>query len=259
MIPKIIHYCWFGEKGLPDLAKKCLSTWMKYFPDYQIMLWNEENSPMQLPYMQKALSHKKWANLSNLTRLHALKEFGGIYFDTDIEVIKPFEFLKDTEATCVLGLETKGYSKRYLVNNAVMIAEVGDAFTTACYEELLRNFNGTEVANLSSPVLVTELLKSQGFRGNAGMYGTTMVMPYDYFYPTSWNEIFDYSVLTENTCCIHHYDASWVSVKDLTDESYKQLLKDRDFYKIKYEKLNSGHESIGEMLKLNFRFLKNLF
>ena len=89
MIPKIIHYCWFGDKELPKLAKKCLASWKKYCPDYQIKCWNESNFDVNSnQYVKEAYENKKYAFVTDYVRLYALYNFGGVYMDTDVEVIK---------------------------------------------------------------------------------------------------------------------------------------------------------------------------
>lgn len=90
MIPKIIHYCWFGKSPLPKLAKECIKSWQKYCPDFIIKEWNETNSPIHLfPFAEQALKAKKWAFVSDIIRLYALYTEGGIYMDMDVEVDWP--------------------------------------------------------------------------------------------------------------------------------------------------------------------------
>ncbi len=92
MIPKIIHYCWFGGNPLPDDAKNCIASWKKYFPDYEIKEWNESNFDLNCcPYVKEAYEAKKWAFVSDYARFWILYHHGGLYFDTDVEVIKPFD------------------------------------------------------------------------------------------------------------------------------------------------------------------------
>ena len=92
MIPKIIHYCWFGRNPLPESALKCIASWRKFFPDYEIVEWNEDNFDVNtIPYTAQAYAAKKYAFVSDYARLKILYDHGGLYFDTDVEVIKPFD------------------------------------------------------------------------------------------------------------------------------------------------------------------------
>ena len=89
MIPKIIHYCWFGGKSLPESAKKCIASWKKYLPDYEIKEWNESNFNVNIiPYTAEAYRAKKYAFVSDYARFYILYKYGGLYFDTDVEVIR---------------------------------------------------------------------------------------------------------------------------------------------------------------------------
>ena len=97
MIPKIIHYCWYGNNKKTKLINQCIYSWKKYFPDYEIIEWNENNTDIyENKYIEKAYEEKKWAFVSDYVRMKVLSEYGGIYFDTDVEVLKPFpqEILK---------------------------------------------------------------------------------------------------------------------------------------------------------------------
>lgn len=109
MIPKIIHYCWFGGKPLPKLARKCKKSWEKFFPDYEIKEWNEGNFDVNLlPYTKYCYEHKLWAYLSDYVRLAVVEKEGGLYFDTDVEVVKkPIELLTSCQA--YFGWETNEF------------------------------------------------------------------------------------------------------------------------------------------------------
>ena len=100
MIQKIIHYCWFGGSEPPKLMKKCLKSWQNKMPDYEIRLWSEEtfNIPTSIPYVKEAYNEKKYAFVSDYVRLYALYNYGGVYLDTDVEVIKDFSELLNTES-----------------------------------------------------------------------------------------------------------------------------------------------------------------
>ena len=98
-IPKIIHYCWFGRNPLPPLAEKCIASWKQYLPDYEIKEWNEDNFDVCMnPYIEEAYHLKKYAFVSDFARFDILYEHGGLYFDTDVEVIKSFDGLLDHNA-----------------------------------------------------------------------------------------------------------------------------------------------------------------
>ena len=99
MIPKKIHYCWFGRGQKPKLAEKCIKSWQKFCPDFEIIEWNEDNFNLyEHPYTKFCYENKKWAYLSDFVRLKVVCEQGGIYFDTDVEVIKPVDKLLNEEA-----------------------------------------------------------------------------------------------------------------------------------------------------------------
>ena len=106
-IPKIIHYCWFGKGEMPKIAKKCIKSWKKYCPDFQIICWNEDNFDFSKNrYMLEAYKAGKWAFVSDVVRLQVVYEFGGVYLDTDVELIKPIDDLIQTEG--FMGFDEKG-------------------------------------------------------------------------------------------------------------------------------------------------------
>ena len=89
MIPKIIHYCWLGRGEKPELAKKCIASWKKFCPDFEIREWNEDNCDyLAVPFMAEAYAARKYAFVSDVMRLVVLEQYGGVYFDTDVEVIR---------------------------------------------------------------------------------------------------------------------------------------------------------------------------
>ena len=92
MIPKIIHYCWFGRNPLPKDAQRCIASWKKFFPDYEIKEWSEDNFDVNMiPYIKEAYGLKKYAYVSDYARLWILNKCGGLYFDTDVEIIRPID------------------------------------------------------------------------------------------------------------------------------------------------------------------------
>ena len=104
MIPKIIHYCWFGNAPLPELAIKCISSWKRFCPDYEIKEWNEDNFDIACcPYVAEAYLKKKWAFVSDYARFWILYNYGGLYFDTDVELIKSIDDI--VERGAFMGVE----------------------------------------------------------------------------------------------------------------------------------------------------------
>jgi mannosyltransferase OCH1-like enzyme len=209
MLPKILHYCWFGGKPLPEDYRSYVEGWQKLMPDWQIMRWDENNSPMHLPYIQKVLQERKWAHLSNFVRLFALYQYGGIYLDTDMEMLQSLEPI--SEYSCFLGFEMGGKpGEEILVNDAIIGATKAHPFIKKCLDFYLLEFEGSETALDSSPFLVTRLLKEAGLReyGRQEVDGVHL-FPKEYFYPYHITEKFHPDCITEATYTIHHWGYSW--------------------------------------------------
>jgi mannosyltransferase OCH1-like enzyme len=210
MIPKTIHYCWFGKGRKSKLNKKCMDSWHKVLPDYTIKVWDETNSPLDNAYCRAAYAQKRWSRLSNYIRLHALHTEGGIYLDTDVEMLKKFEpFLHHT---CFIGFQLREEQVDW-VNTAVMGATPGHQFIQQFMDLTQKSF--METGKLyRSPMLATKILKEMGLK----KYGlqevqNVAIYPIDYFYPYPWLEQFSADCITENTCCIHHWEGTWLKKK----------------------------------------------
>ncbi len=211
---KYIHYCWFGEKPLPKLAKKCLESWKKYLPDYEIICWNEKNCDFEeCEFVKKAYESKYFAFVADYFRTKAMKDMGGIYFDTDMEIIKnPSRLIEECES--FLGVEDTGkvccgvwyekYPGSYLATKLL-----------AKYRSL-KNPNFEKRNEFSIPLLITEILEPCGFdykkRRIQVLKHNITVFPRDYFYPYSYNR--NNNFFTDNTYMIHYYDASWLPIKN---------------------------------------------
>ncbi len=208
MIPKIIHYCWFGGKPLPAFAKRCIKTWKKHCPDYQIKEWNETNFNLkQFTFTQEAYECKKYAFVTDVVRLYALFHEGGIYMDTDVEVIKPLDgFLKHDAFS---GFEDESH-----IPTGIMGSTQGGEWAKEMLEYYKdRHFlrpNGTPHTNTNVNI-ITHLLQQKGFIPNNSfqiLENYFTIYPNDYFCPKSHStrEI----TLTSNTHTIHHFDSSWM-------------------------------------------------
>lgn len=226
---KYIHYCWFGDKPLPKLAEKCLKSWEKFLPDFKIMKWSEENVDLEeCVFIKEAYQNKKWAFVSDYVRAKALKEYGGIYFDTDMEVTKDITPL--LKNTTFLGIEDSGY-----VAVGVWYEQKKNAFLpNALLEKYqsMKTFNLEDLSSISIPNLISEILNAYGLiHGNSRIQvlkHDITIYPRDYFYPYSYNR--DNNVFTENTCMIHYYDASWIPLKDrIENEMVRKLGRKNTF------------------------------
>lgn len=208
MIPRIIHYCWFGGNPLPDDAKKCIASWKKFCPNYAIVEWNENNFPFNdFPYAQEAYKAKKWAFVSDVARLYALVNYGGIYMDTDVEVIAPLDEFLNLHAF-------SGFEDEKSVPTGIMACEKSQPFFTI----LLNDYTGRHFINedgtldLSTNVTaITNLCKKNGLVLN-GTQQTIMgftLFPRDYFCPLSYDT--GKLEITNNTRTIHWFAGSWKS------------------------------------------------
>ena len=207
MIPKIIHYCWLGNNPRSELNKKCLDSWHKVLPEYQIKAWDETNSPLNNTYCRAAYAQRLWSRLSNYVRLYALYTEGGIYLDTDVEVLKNFEPLLHHK--CFVGFQQEEEQVDW-VNNAVIAAQRGHPFIKRCLDLTQEIFIETGEF-YRSPTVTTNILKEMGLReyGLQDIEEVT-IYPIEYFYPYPYFGQFSSECIKESTYCIHHWEATWV-------------------------------------------------
>lgn len=207
MIPKIIHYCWFGGNPLPASALKCIESWRKYCPDYEIKEWNESNYDVnKIRYSSQAYQAKKYAFVSDYARFDILYQWGGLYFDTDVEVIRPIDDILAKGA--FLGLETSETVNPGL-GMAVSPNDPLYAEILQCYEKLDFIKSNGKMDLTTVVTLVTGILKKHGFaKGNRiQTVKSITVYPIDYFNPKDQRT--GIITVTNNTYTIHHFDASW--------------------------------------------------
>ena len=220
-IPKIIHYCWFGGNPLPELAPKCIASWKKFCPDYEIKEWNESNYDVtKINYTKDAFNHKQWAFVSDYARLDMIYEYGGIYLDLDVELIKPLDDLLNL--TGFMGFDHLGLCNTGNGFGAIpklpIIKELRDDYENiACIKED-GSFDQT-----TCPVFQTEFLLKKGLRKDNSLQeidGLT-IFPIEYFCPKNSHsgEIH----LTKNTYSIHHFDGSWTDSALIRTERLKEF------------------------------------
>lgn len=215
MIPKIIHYCWFGRNPLPQLALDCIASWKKHLPDYEIKEWNEENFDVNMiPYTAEAYRQKKYAFVSDYARFWILEKYGGLYFDTDVEVIRPMDDIIANGP--FMGAEDNGktWTKTYNVNPGVgMGAEPHNEFIQemiTVYGGLHFEYNADIRKMVNIVTYTSRILSEMGLQNKCEIQkvGEFTIYTHDYFSPI--NTISERLHITENTRSIHHYTGSWV-------------------------------------------------
>lgn len=212
MIPKKIHYCWFGRRSLPKKAQKCIESWEKFCPDYEIIEWNENNFDFgRNLYLQWCYEHQKWAFLSDLVRLLVVYENGGIYFDTDVELIRsPNELL---QYDAFYGFENNEY-----VATGLGFGTVAGHPTVLSMIEQYSGFKEDilgDVEMIGCPVLNTKALLAYGLKLNGEMQkiGGAVILPADYLNP--YDDATGRMNKTSNTISIHWYLKSALSKKQI--------------------------------------------
>lgn len=216
MIPKKIHYCWFGRNPLPESAQKCIASWRKYLPDYEIIEWNEDNFDVNsIPYTAQAYEAKKYAFVSDYARFKILYEHGGLYFDTDVEVIRPMEDI--IAKGPFMGFEIDPDYKNYCgaVNpglglGAVKGMSVYAEIITAYHDFRFLNDDGSQ--NMKTVVLyVTEILQTKGLSNKNGIQRIEdlTIYPKEFFNPL--DSLTGRLNITSETRSIHWYTMSWLN------------------------------------------------
>ena len=229
-IPKKIHYCWFGGNNKPHTALKCIESWKKYCPDYEIIEWNESNIDLNACplFVQKAYAMKKWAFMTDYIRLKVVYENGGIYLDTDVELLKSLDFLLTQRA--YMGCEGANY-----VNTGLGFgAEANHSFLRKnmdVYEELDPVDDDGVFVSSPCPHYTTAVLKNMGvsFPVNEIVEANDGLM----LYPNHWFNPYDWKTeklrIKKETVSIHHYSASWMSEQQkkgfIQQEKSKQIAK----------------------------------
>ena len=234
MIPKIIHYCWFGGNPLPELAKRCIASWRKFLPNYEIKEWNETNFDVNIiPYTAEAYRQKKYAFVSDYARFWIMYKYGGIYFDTDVEVIRPMDdiiargnfmgFEMDPD-----GKNTPGkYAPRYcfgvnpgggigVEKEHPFLKRMLDLYSTLIFQTV-----PVDIAWYKTIVAyTTEELCSCGLKNVKGIQDVLgiSIYPREYFSPI--NVVSGKLRITEHTYSIHRFTSTWSESKNKTIKDY---------------------------------------
>ena len=221
-IPKVIHYCWFGRGDMPKLAEKCLKSWKKFCPDYEIVCWNEDNFDInENRYAREAYDAKKWAFVSDYVRLKVLYEQGGIYLDTDVELIKPLDKL--IEDGGFMGFDDNG-----IVSTGLGFAcEKGNELVGRLlkdYEDISFILPDGSYDITPCPDRNTKTLAELGMdlENKDQIFMGIKMLPEDYLCPVKYYT--GKKVITKNTYSIHHFCASWTSATAKRTTFAKRIL-----------------------------------
>lgn len=207
-IPKKIHYCWFGHNPLSETAKKCIDSWKKFFPDYEIIEWNESNFDVNYnKYTEEAYKNKKYAYVSDVARLYIIYNNGGIYFDVDVETIKPYGEILNNKA--FFGLEKEKYLNTGLGFGAEKKCKI--------IKDLLDDYDDRRFIMADGkldltpcPMINSRIFLETGFSLNNEfqLINDIAIYPIEYFNPLE--DTTGKLNITKNTYSIHWYAKSWV-------------------------------------------------
>lgn len=243
MIPKLIHYCWFGGNPLDEKSNHCLKSWKRFFPDYTIICWNEDNFDVdQVSFMADAYHQKKWAFVSDVARLIVIYQNGGIYFDTDVEVLASYDDILAESQEGFMGLEKTGF----VATGLGFAAEKGNSFLLELIKEYKR-ISFSDYANtldkIACPIIMTELMQRHGYI-NENRFQSFRGFN---IYPTSYFSPLDYDTgvvdIKEETHSIHWGNASWNNEHSRQMRSIMQFCN-RTFGKEYGEKIFGVYSSI---------------
>ena len=220
MIPKVIHYCWFGRKPIPKEQMKYIDSWKKYLPDYEIKRWDESNFDIHCnKFVEAAYNAGKYAFVSDFARFQILANRGGIYFDTDVEVIRNMDDLMERGSW--MAVEKHNITPE----DADMVA-LGLGFAVEPHNPIIKEimsyyenthyiFPNGHKEQITIVPITTNILKKYGLKHYVKepcFCGNITVYPWDYFCPQEF--LSSKLEVTKNTYTIHHYSATWMSKRD---------------------------------------------
>ena len=236
MIPKKIHYIWFGGNPLPPLAKKCLASWRKYMPDYEILRWDESNFDVRsCNYVSEAYDAKKWAFVSDYARFKILYEHGGVYLDTDVELVRSLNPILEQGPYMGFEVDCHEGSEGRVAAGLGMAANPGLGMAAnpglGLYKTILDSYEKNHFTlpdgsqDLTTVVTrVTKILKEQGLQDAPGVQDVAgvRIYPTEYFCPK--DPLTLRLKLTNNSYSIHHYDGSWTTGKEKFHKKVSYLI-----------------------------------
>lgn len=209
MIPKVIHYCWFGDGAMNPLHQRCMESWKEFCPEYEIKLWNESNSDIDNAYCREAIRQRKWAFVSDWVRIDKLYRHGGIYLDTDIELIRSLDEIAAMDKFVVAREAIN------VVGSAFLASTAGSPVLQTAREMMLEYLPAKRLFT-SSPVIVTHAIERNDPAETTVLKNETFFPfnPYDHGKVPNRRQLM-YCDITEDTIGIHHYgpSASWANYR----------------------------------------------
>lgn len=231
MIPKIIHYCWFGNKKLPNNVKRNIDSWKRFCPDFEIKEWNETNFDIKSnKFIAQAYNNKAWAFVSDYARLDIIYKYGGIYLDTDVEIIRNIDDLLKNHA--FIGLQRKNL---LCASGLGIGAEAGNPVIKKMRDMYLNlSFNPDKLMAISAPQLNDSVIRKLGYVNNTAApvkLQAITVYPPTFFDPLSPG--YEDDLMSKSTYTIHHYNASWLGYRTRIQRRFVQIIGQRKANKLK--------------------------
>lgn len=231
MIPKVIHYCWFGNNPLPFEVKKCINSWKKICPDYEIRRWDETNFDVyQNDFIKSAYGSKAWAFVSDYARLKIVYDEGGIYLDTDVELKKSLDELRKNEGFFAIQQEGH-YCNTGLGFGAKKENEIVKTMLDL-YDDLI--YSEENKFSIACPYLNTKALEKYGYSysDDVIVIHNNLVLPPRFMDPMAPGKNKE-NLLCNDTVSIHHYSASWMDDKTVRRRKIIRIIGEKRIYKIK--------------------------
>jgi mannosyltransferase OCH1-like enzyme len=212
MIPKVLHYVWVGPDPMPADQRSWVQGWRELMPGWKIRHWGNGDIDWNVPFLRQAASVHAWNRISDYLRMHALAAVGGVYLDTDVEMIKPLDPLLAYGACAFLGAQEMDCDSPNLFSAAILGSPPGHWLPEAAKSRLEELDARDDLDCYTGPGVITEVLRERGiehYPSEPIEESGVRVYPIDYFYPYSWTQFFDEGCVTENTYTIHHWAHSW--------------------------------------------------
>jgi mannosyltransferase OCH1-like enzyme len=233
MIPKVIHYCWFGRGEMPPLSKKCMETWEEHLKDYEFIKWDESNAPRN-EFIDYHLEKGNWAFVSDYVRLYALHKYGGIYLDTDFEVLRSFDSLLASSGFVA-------YQDHDYLTNGIAGAQKGNLFYSDCMYYMDERFKKGLPYHIS-PIVTTEVLDKN--KHQIELHPSDFFYPYNPYDDEKEIKILMHCMIEDNTFAIHHWAKSW-DAEDRGESLWRDfvILMKKAFVRLRNYALGGRNES----------------